>query len=182
MSNAPAVVAPHVAVGLSGCLPDDATVCNQLGVGRARKAVDQHGVYHAPNVHQPNNPLLVAGTSHALVLCIESLQNDALEMLVVHPMFNFLEEVKASLQHEFGVIEILTRLNFGADQLRVARTSSALGVTFLLLVRSLLSCMLIACPVFCLHAFESLDYAVGGAARGTKKTARDILIHEFLVC
>ena len=74
----PAVSAPHVARSVSGCMHGDATACDRLGKGRVRKAVDEHGVHHTPNVHQPKVPLLVAGVLHPLTLCGKSLQNNVL--------------------------------------------------------------------------------------------------------
>ena len=100
MSDAPAVAAPHVVVGVSGCLHGDAAACHQLEVGRARKAVEKHGVYHVPHVHEPKVPLLVASVSCPPILCRESLQNDDSIALVVHRLFHFLEKFTLSVQDE----------------------------------------------------------------------------------
>ena len=56
--------------------------CDRLGVERARKDFDEHGVYHVPNFHQPKVHLLVAGASYPFLLCRESLQDDVLVALV----------------------------------------------------------------------------------------------------
>ena len=45
VSDAPAVLAPHVAVDVPGCLHGDAAACNRLGVGRARRAVNEYIIY-----------------------------------------------------------------------------------------------------------------------------------------
>ena len=97
MSDATAVVAPHVAVGVSDCLHVEAAVCHRLGVERTRKAADEHGMCHVPNVHQPKVPLLVADVLHPLVLFREILQINVLEALVVHRLSHFLEKVMTSV-------------------------------------------------------------------------------------
>ena len=100
MSDAFAVAAPHFSVGMSSCLHGDAATCDRVGVGRTREAVNEYGVYHVSNLHQRKAPLLVAGVSHPLVLCRESLQNNVLVTLVVHRLSHFLEKSTKSVQNK----------------------------------------------------------------------------------
>ena len=44
ISDASAIVSPHASVDVSGYLHGDATACDLLGVGRARKYVEEYGV------------------------------------------------------------------------------------------------------------------------------------------
>ena len=73
VSDTPAAVALHVADGMSVCLHGDAAIWDRFGVGKGRRAVDEHGVYHVSNVYKPKVSLLVADVSHPLVLFRERL-------------------------------------------------------------------------------------------------------------
>ena len=157
VSDAPAVAASHVAVGVSGCLHGDTAACDRLGAGRARKIVAVHGVCHMPNVHQLKVPFLLAGGLHPFLLYRENLQNDVFVTLVMHFLSHFLEKVTASVQDVKYVVEILAGLHLLVDQLLVARPSNLPGVTVVLIVQSLPSCMSVPCSIFRLLAFEMLD-------------------------
>ena len=85
---------------MSGCLHGDAAACSRLGVGRAQKAVDEHGIYDVPNVYRSKVPLLVASVSHPLILCTGSLQNNIVVTLVVHRLFHFPKKATAPIQDE----------------------------------------------------------------------------------
>ena len=61
----------------------------------------------------------------------------------------------------------------------MARPSSILGVTIVTLVKGLPSCILVPCPVFFLLTCELLDDAVGGAGRGEKQNASEILVDLY---
>ena len=51
VSNAPVVVALHIAVDVSSYLHGDAAARRRCDVEEAQKTVHEHGVYHVPNVH-----------------------------------------------------------------------------------------------------------------------------------
>ena len=102
------VVALHVTVPHH--LHGNAAAYDRLSVDIARKVVDVHSVYHAPNVVQPKVPPLVAGGSYSLVLGRKGLENDVLVPLV-YCLSHFLEEVTAFVQNEKEVVRILAGLH-----------------------------------------------------------------------
>ena len=123
VSESFAVVARHVTAGVPQHLHGNAAACDWLNVDRARKVVDVHNVYHAPNVVQPKVPLLVAGGSYPLVLGRKGLENDVLVPLVVYCLSHFLEEVTAFVQNENEVVRVLAGLYLRVEEFLVARPS-----------------------------------------------------------
>ena len=110
VSESFAVVALHVNSGVPHHLHGNAAACDRRSVDRARKVVDVHSVYHAPNVVQPKVPPLVAGGSYSLVLGRKGLENDVLVPLV-YCLSHSHEEVTAFVQNEKEVVRILAGLH-----------------------------------------------------------------------
>ena len=90
VSESFAVVALHVTAGVPHHMRGNAAACNRVTIGNARKVVDEHSVYHVPNVVQPKVPSLVAGGSYPLVLGRKGLENDVFVPPVVHRLSHFL--------------------------------------------------------------------------------------------
>lgn len=107
----------------------NAVACDQLRVGRARKAVDVRGVYYGPDTVQRKATLLLAGVTHPLVLGRKILDNDVLVSPIVHCLPHFLEAATAFVQNETNGVEILAGLQYLCrPAYRGTQASSSLGV------------------------------------------------------
>ena len=160
-----AVVALHVTAAVPHHLYGDTAACDRLRVGRARKVVDTHCTYHAPNVVQSKVPPLVAGGSYPLALAGKGLEDDGLVPLVVYRLSHFFEEVTV---FEKQVVWILAGPHLWVDKFLMARPSGLLSVAAVLLSQSFPRHLSMPRSIFWPLSLELLKGVVGGA-RCSKK-------------
>ena len=96
----------------------------------------------------------------------------------MHRLSHFLEKVTASVQDANDIVGILAGSLLRVGQFLEARPSSPLSMTVIFHVQSLPSYISVSCSVFCLLDFDLLDVD-GGAGRGKKRTASEILVRLF---
>ena len=133
LSDSFSVVALHVTAVVPHHLHGDVAACDRLRVERARKVVDVHSVYHAPNVVQPKVQPLVTGGSYPLVLARKGLEDDVFVLLVIYYLSHLFKEVTAFVRDEKAVVWILAGLHLQVDEFLVARPFGLLSVAAILL-------------------------------------------------